>query len=283
MLVADADAVEQGLGERGDIFAALAQRGNGEAEGGKPEGQVGQHQPLLGHLAQRGLRGGQHDRVPRRTVLQRLEYAQQQPLTGRGEQVNAIEIEEAGEGGGIGVAGQPFTRIAALETGRGEWRVGEEIAGQRLLAGARLAFNGGHLQMGRGPLRLHQQLAPGRADAGNLHGGRRFTVHKREAGDGGLGRELGGALHGSQQTSPNWPQLGLPGQQSVHRRNPEKHEPERGNLSGPVGHGLGLPFSQVRRKKSPRRHAPNLGHPAFRFSGSVWRVRRRRSGRRGCG
>ena len=59
LLVAGADAVEQGLGQRGDVFAALAQRGNGEADGGEAEGEVGQQQALAGHLAQRGLRGGQ--------------------------------------------------------------------------------------------------------------------------------------------------------------------------------------------------------------------------------
>src|SRR5271157_3277956 len=38
LLVAGADAVEQGLGEGGDVFAALAQGRNGEADGGEAEG-----------------------------------------------------------------------------------------------------------------------------------------------------------------------------------------------------------------------------------------------------
>ena len=141
LLIAGADAVEQGLGERGNVFAALAQRGNGKADGGEAEGQVGQQQPLAGHLAQRGLRGGKQHGAARRAVLQRLENAQQQALAGRGEQVDAIEIGEAGEGGGIGVGDQPLAGVAALKAGAGQRRAAEEIAGQGLLAGAVFAFD----------------------------------------------------------------------------------------------------------------------------------------------
>ena len=42
LLVAGADAVEQGLGEWGDVFAAWAQRWDGEANGAEAEGEVGQ-------------------------------------------------------------------------------------------------------------------------------------------------------------------------------------------------------------------------------------------------
>ena len=143
-------------------------RRNGEADGGETEGEVGHEQALTGHLAQRGLRGGEQDGAAGRTILERLEYAEQQALAGRGEQVDAIEIGEAGEGGGIGVGDQPLAGIAALEAGAGEGRVAEEIAGQGLLAGAVLAFDGGHLDVGRGHLRLHEELAPGGADANDL-------------------------------------------------------------------------------------------------------------------
>ena len=115
LLIEGADAVEQRLGEDGDVFAALAQRGNGKADGGEAEGQVGQQEALSGHLAQRSLGGGQQDEAAGRAVLERLEHAQQQALAGRGEQVHAIEIGEAGEGGGIGVGDQPFAGVAALE------------------------------------------------------------------------------------------------------------------------------------------------------------------------
>jgi len=41
LLVAEADALEEGLGEGGDVFAAEAQGRNGEANGGQAEGEVG--------------------------------------------------------------------------------------------------------------------------------------------------------------------------------------------------------------------------------------------------
>ena len=115
LLIAGADAVEQGLGERGDVFAALAQRRNGEADGGEAEGEVGEQESLTGHLAQRRLRGGEQDGAAGRTILKGAENAEQQSLARRGEQVDAVEIGEAGEGGGIGVGGQPLARIAALK------------------------------------------------------------------------------------------------------------------------------------------------------------------------
>ena len=55
LLIEAADTVEQRLGEDGDVFAALAERGNGESDGGEAEGQIGQQEALRGHLAQRGL------------------------------------------------------------------------------------------------------------------------------------------------------------------------------------------------------------------------------------
>ena len=115
LLIAGADAVEQGLGERGDVFAALAQRRNGETDGGEAEGEVGEKKSLTGHLAQRGLRRGEQDGAAGRAVLEGAENAEEQALAGRGEQVDAVEIGEAGEGGGVAVGGQPLARIAALE------------------------------------------------------------------------------------------------------------------------------------------------------------------------
>ena len=70
LLIAGADAVEEELGERGDVFAALAQRRNGEANGGEAEGEVGEKKPLAGHLAERCLRGGEEDGAAGRAVLQ---------------------------------------------------------------------------------------------------------------------------------------------------------------------------------------------------------------------
>ena len=176
LLIARADAVQQSLGQRGDVFAALAQRGNGKADGGEPEGQVGQQEALRGHLAQRGLRGGEQDRAARRTVLQRFEHAEQQTLAGRGEQVHAVQVSEAGEGGRVGVGDQPFAGVAALKVAGGERGTTEEIAGQRLLADAVFSFDGGEMDVGRGHFGLHEQFAPCRTDPNGLRFKGRFDL-----------------------------------------------------------------------------------------------------------
>ncbi len=69
LLVARAEAVEEELRERGDVFAALAQRRNGEADGREAEGEVGKQQSLTGHLAQRSLRGSEQNGAAWRAVL----------------------------------------------------------------------------------------------------------------------------------------------------------------------------------------------------------------------
>ncbi len=117
LLVAEADALEEGLGERGDVFAAQAQGRNGEADGGEAEGEVGDKQALTGHLAKRGLRGGEEDGASGGAVLEGFEHAQKQALAGRGEKIDAVEEGEAGEGGGVGVGDQPLAGIAALKAG----------------------------------------------------------------------------------------------------------------------------------------------------------------------
>lgn len=53
----------------------------------------------------------------------------------------------------------------------GQGRAAEQIAGQGVFACAVFAFDGGHLEVGRGHFRLHQQLAPCRADADDLDEG----------------------------------------------------------------------------------------------------------------
>src|ERR1039458_505942 len=108
LLVAGADAVKEGLGERGDVFAAQAQGWNGEADGGETEGEVRHEEALTGHLAERGLRGGEQDGAAGGTVLEGLEDAEERALAGRGEEIDAIEIGEAGEGGRVGVGYQPL-------------------------------------------------------------------------------------------------------------------------------------------------------------------------------
>ena len=115
LLIAVADVFKQVLGERGDVFAALAQGWNGEADGGEAEGEVGQQEALAGHLAQRGLGRSEDDGAARRPVLKSFEKTKEQTLAGGGEKVDAIEIGKAGEGGGVGVGDQPFAGIAALK------------------------------------------------------------------------------------------------------------------------------------------------------------------------
>jgi hypothetical protein len=103
LLVSEADALKQGLGEGRDVFAALAQGRNGEADGGEAEGEVGEKQALASHLAERGLRGGEEDGASGGAVLEGFEDAEEEILPGSGEEVDAVEEGEAGEGGGVGV------------------------------------------------------------------------------------------------------------------------------------------------------------------------------------
>jgi len=61
LLIADAEPVEQELGQWSNIFAALAQRRNSEADGGQAEREIGKKKSLASHLPQRGLRRGKQD------------------------------------------------------------------------------------------------------------------------------------------------------------------------------------------------------------------------------
>ena len=169
------------------------------------EGEVGHEEALTGHLAERSLRGGEQDGAAGGTVLESLEDAEEEALAGRGEEIDAIEIGEAGEGGGVGVGYQPLAGVAALKGGVGQRGAAEEITGQGLLAAAVLAFDGGYLDVRGGHISLHEELAPGRADADDLVGVGGFELDQREAGDGGVRLELRDALHGSQRASPPWP------------------------------------------------------------------------------
>jgi len=133
LLISAAEALEQELSKGCDVFSALAQGRDGEADGGEAEGEVRQKESLAGHLAERGLGRGEHDRAARGSILEALEDAEEKVLPGRGEQVDAIEIGEAGEGGGIGVGGEPLAGVATLEQGASQGRAHEEVVGQRLL------------------------------------------------------------------------------------------------------------------------------------------------------
>ncbi len=84
LLIAGGDPFEQGLSERGDVFAALAQGRNGEADGGETEGEVGEEYSLAGHVTKRGFGGSDEDGAAGRAILQGFEDAEEQTLAGRG-------------------------------------------------------------------------------------------------------------------------------------------------------------------------------------------------------
>ncbi len=106
----------------------------------------------------------------RGAVLKGFEDAEKQTLAGRGEQVDAIEIGEADEGGGVGVGYQPFAGVAALEGGISQRGAFVEITGQGLLAASVLTLDGGYLDVGGGHFSLHKEFAPCRAYAYDLVG-----------------------------------------------------------------------------------------------------------------
>jgi len=202
LLVAGADLVEEELREGCDVFAALAQWRNDKTDGGEPEGKIREQKTLASHLAERGLRGRDEDSAAGGTVLERLEDSQEEPLAGRREQVDAIEIGKAYERGGIAVGGEPLARVAALKAGAAERRMAKEIARKRVLAGAVFAFNGGDLEMRRSHLSLGEEFAPGCANAYDVDGsGFSFELNKREADGSGV-LDLSGTLHRAKCASP---------------------------------------------------------------------------------
>jgi hypothetical protein len=210
LLITGAEAVEKVLGERSDVFAALAQGWNSETDGSETKGEVGEEQPLAGHLAQRSFRRGENDGAAGRAILKRLEDAEEQALSGRGEEIDAVEVGEACKGSGISVGGEPLARVATLKLGATHGRTAEEVARESLLAGAVFAFNGGNLEMGRGHFSLQKQLAPGRADSDDVDGcGEGVTVRRGSGGQldesearvAGLRAKRTGVLHGIQGAS----------------------------------------------------------------------------------
>lgn len=206
LLVAEADALEEGLGEGCDVFAAQAQGRDGEADGGEAEGEVGEQQALSGHLAERGLRGSEEDGASGGAVLEGFEDAEEQALAGRREEIDAVEEGEAGESGGVGVGDEPLAGVAALEAGVGEWGAAEEVAGEGMLAGALFAFDGGDLDVGGGHVGLRDELAPGGADADELKRLLGVEIDEGKAGDrcgaGAGDLELSGVRHDSGRSSP---------------------------------------------------------------------------------
>jgi hypothetical protein len=182
LLVAEADAFEEGLGERGDVFASKAEGRNGEANCAEAEGEVGEQESLTDHLAERSLGGGE-DGASWGAILEGFEDSEEEALAWRCEEVDAVEEGEAGEGGGVGVGDKPLAGVATLEAGVGERRAAEEVASEGMLAGALFAFDGGDLDVGGSHFGLGDELAPGGADADEVNGLGRVEFNEGEAVD----------------------------------------------------------------------------------------------------
>lgn len=195
MLIATADAIEQRLRDGRNVFAAHAQRGNGKTNGGETEGEIGQQQPLAGHLAQRGLRRGNQQNAGGWMVLQMLEHVEQQALAGRRKQVYAIEVCESRQMCGVPFQ-QPFAGILALEWRAGQGRAAEHVTGQRLFARSGFALDGRKLHVRSGHVGLQQQLAPRVADTGNGPQIARSGFDESGPRGGELRLELHRLLHG---------------------------------------------------------------------------------------
>ncbi len=106
-----------------------------------------------------------------------FENVVQQVLPRCGQQVHAVKVKKTGEPCRLNIAKKPLAGVLTLEAQPGQRRAAEQVAGQRLLAGALLALDGRDLHMRRGHLSLQQQLAPGRADAGGLRVRMHFVRH----------------------------------------------------------------------------------------------------------
>src|SRR5579863_9327153 len=116
-MIARADAVQKECGKRRDVFAALTQRRNGEANSREAKGELRQKKAFAGHLTEGSLRGGNQRKRLGVAALQRPEHAEQQSLSGGSEQIDAIEIDEPGDKLRIDLGEQPVTGAAALEVG----------------------------------------------------------------------------------------------------------------------------------------------------------------------
>ena len=201
LLIAGADAVEEELDERGDVFTALAERRDEKANRSEAKGEVRKEQSLAGHEAERSLRGSNQNGVAGRTVLKVSENAKEQSLSRRGEKVDAIEIGEAGKGGCVGVCGQPLASVAALKVAGRKGRTAEQIARESVLAGAVLTLNGGDLDLRCDHIGLHEELAPGGTYADNLDGVN-AGIELDEAEAGWLRVEWSRTMHGIQLAAP---------------------------------------------------------------------------------
>ena len=73
LLITLAETVEKELRKGGDIFAALTQRRKSEANGGEPEGEIGDKCSLRGQLAERDMGRRDDNGAAGRAILQGFE------------------------------------------------------------------------------------------------------------------------------------------------------------------------------------------------------------------
>lgn len=140
-----ADAVDEGLGEWGDVFAVIAQRWQGEARCGEPECKVGDEAALSGKLPKRNVcRDEQKDsRQPAGFILEHFDQAEQQRLASGGQQIYAIEVEGAGGNCSVGLCGEPFAGVVSAEREFRVWGLTMEGLREEMFSGSGFTFEAG--------------------------------------------------------------------------------------------------------------------------------------------
>lgn len=157
---------EEEAGENGDVFAALAQRGEGEANGGEMAGQVGAERATGGELAKGP--GGTEDQLAGRgngetaeaEVGGALQKIAQQALLVRGYLIDAGEIDQTAAGFGpeiLGGAEEISSQGGKERTGGGGADAVEGLRRQQL-PGAGFSFEGDEAKMGRGAAHAGEEL-----------------------------------------------------------------------------------------------------------------------------
>ena len=129
LLVAAAEPVKERLGEGRDFFSTLAQRWDGESDGGEAVGEVRDQEPLGDELPQGSLGRGDEGGAAGGQVLECFKDGEEQALAGSCEQVDAVEIVEAGGQCGAGNVDEPLASVVALKGGVGERGTAVKIAG----------------------------------------------------------------------------------------------------------------------------------------------------------
>jgi hypothetical protein len=225
-------------------------------------------------LAQRSLGGGEEDGAAGGSILKDFKDAEEEALAGRGEEVNAVEECESGEGGWIGVGGEPFASITTLKAGTGEGGAAEEVAGEGVFAGTLFAFDGSELDVRGGHIGLGDELSPGSADADELKGLRRIQRNEGKAIDraeaGGWCVDLSGGLHNAGRSSPPPMPGGYAGRKQVQSANVAVIGVGWGNMRGRGGREQG----KGRRKREDRGCSVMIMHLTQKCNSAILKMLR---------